>query len=218
MSGYFITATDTDAGKTYVSCLLLDYFAARGDRVGAMKPVASGCNYNSNGTLENSDALLLQQHCSNPQPPMQLLNPYRFEPAIAPHVAAEQQQIAINLATILDSYNQLQQQYDKVIVEGVGGWLVPLNAQQSVATLAQQIQLPVIMVVGVRLGAINHALLTATAIAQSGCHFAGWIANHIDPHMRDSAATIRAIQQRISAPLLAEVTQNQLSLPSLLPL
>lgn len=198
--GYFITGTDTGIGKTWASATLMTAFQQQGKRVLGMKPVASGCEVTPEG-LRNEDALLLQKIGSFTLP-YERVNPYAFEPAIAPHLAAESVHQAIDLAVIKKGAEALAGNCDRLIVEGVGGWEVPLNASESVADLAKVLGLPVIMVVGMRLGCINHALLTAKSIAQSGLQLAGWIANHVDPDMDEQERNIASIQQRIDAPLL----------------
>jgi dethiobiotin synthetase len=198
--GLFITGTDTGIGKTRVALGLMAALQAKGLRVVGMKPVASGCEQTAQG-LRNEDALQLQRQ-SSLEVPYELVNPYAFTPAIAPHIAAEHQHIQIDLAHIRDCYQQLAAQVDVVVVEGVGGWLVPLNAHDTVADLAQRLMLPIINVVGIRLGCINHALLTAQAIAASTLEFKGWIANHIEPSTACSEEMIQTLKERISAPLL----------------
>jgi dethiobiotin synthetase len=172
---YFITGTDTDVGKTLVSCALLHGFAARGRRVVGMKPVAAGCTA---GAL--SDDVLQLRAASNITASDELVNPYAFEPAIAPHLAAQQAGVVIDLMRIVAAYRKLAAQADVVIVEGAGGFMVPLNGSQTGADLAQQLGLPVILVVGMRLGCINHALLTVRAIAELRLQCAGWVANVLD--------------------------------------
>lgn len=172
-----------------------------------MKPIASGCVETAEG-LRNDDALLLQQLSSWPIPYNEI-NPYAFKPAIAPHIAAEQAGICINLETIKRYFEFLSSDSDYIIVEGVGGWLVPLNRQQTIADLATTLGLPVIMVVGIRLGCINHALLTAAQIQQSGNQLAGWIANPIDPQMNELQDNIDTLIEMIDAPHLGTTPHLQ---------
>ncbi len=202
-TGLFITGTDTGIGKTYVSTLLINYFIARGERVIGMKPIASGAQ-SINGRLHNDDAVTLMQ-ASNVSADYELVNPYCFAAAIAPHIAAQQTQTTISLDRIAQCYTALQAQSDRVIVEGVGGWQVPINAQQSVGDIALQLQLPVIMVVGIKLGCLNHALLTAQVIQAQGGHLFGWIANQIDPDMAAFAENISSLETRLNMPLLARI-------------
>lgn len=209
--GYFITGTDTGVGKTRISTALLSAFNTRGCSTAAMKPVATGCANTAQG-LRNDDALALQQHASL-QLSYEHVNPYAFAPAIAPHLAAEQAGQIIDLARIKHGLDILSAQADVVIVEGVGGWSVPLNADASVADLASELGLPVILVVGLRLGCLNHALLTAQSIEQSDLPFAGWIANVIDPAMHCIEENIEALRERIGAPWLGSVRWNTQATP-----
>ncbi|MCK5648516.1 MAG: dethiobiotin synthase [Gammaproteobacteria bacterium] len=207
MKSYFITATDTDAGKTFVSAGLLQSWSALGYKTLGFKPVASGCQITAQG-LRNDDALKLIA-AANVSLDYEIINPYAFEPAIAPHIAARHAGVTIDLQTIVSSILQHQQQADYVLVEGVGGWLVPLNEQQSLADLACLLNFPVILVVNLRLGCINHALLTAQAIAQKGLTIAGWIANSTEPQSNAGGEnitypeeTIQSLKARLNAPLL----------------
>lgn len=201
--GYFVTGTDTEVGKTWCSLGLMAHLQNQGKTVLAMKPVASGCSQTSHG-LRNDDALRLQAQASI-ELPYEMVNPYAFEPAIAPHIAAAHYGVTIKLETIVDTYQRIKDEAELTIVEGVGGWQVPLNDSKSVADLAAALNLPVILVVGLRLGCINHALLTAESIRASGCTLAGWVANRVDPAMQEQQDNIRSIEQRISAPLLGEL-------------
>lgn len=204
--GYFITGTDTEVGKTWCTAGIMTKLRQQGHSVVGMKPVASGCR-EQGGELRNDDALLIQQHGSAVVDYDQI-NPFRFAPPIAPHIAAALAGKRIKLGTIVERFIQLKRLADQVVVEGVGGWLVPLNDEESVADLAVALQLPVILVVGLRLGCINHALLTAESIRAHGCELAGWIANAIDPAMTEPGATIASISQRIDSPLLATLTHS----------
>ncbi len=199
---YFVTGTDTGVGKTLVSCALLHAFAAQGKRVAGLKPVAAGCDAGDH----NEDALALRAASS-----MQLtygqVNPYCFPHAIAPHLAARHAGARIDFKRILASYHELAGQADEVVVEGAGGFLVPLNEKQSSADLAQEFALPVIVVVGMRLGCINHALLTVRAIADYQLECAGWVANILDAGMPALQENIEALRERIAAPLLGIVPQ-----------
>jgi dethiobiotin synthetase len=201
--GYFVTGTDTEVGKTLISLGLLRRLRDQGHRVAGMKPVASGATLSADG-LRNEDALALQRASSQPLD-YALVNPYCFEPPVAPHIAAQRAGITIELDRILDAWRRLAARTDRVVVEGVGGWLVPLGTHHTVADLAQALGLPVILVVGLRLGCINHALLTAQSIRRAGVPFAGWVANGLDPAMAEREANIAAIGSRLEAPLLAEV-------------
>lgn len=198
---FFIAGTDTEIGKTTISCALLQAALGSGLSTLGLKPVASGCKLHD-GQLRNQDALSLQA-LSTIELPYEVINPYAFAPAIAPHVAAAQQGIKIELAVVQHAFYKAQySQPDVLLVEGAGGWLTPISAQHSMADVALCLQLPVILVVGMRLGCINHALLTAQAIAASGLPLAGWIANHLEQDMQPA---VSYLQQKISAPCLAQV-------------
>lgn len=199
--GFFITGTDTDVGKTVCAAELIRWLVQQEWRVAAMKPVASGAHRQADG-LRNDDALQLQA-AANVSLPYTTLNPYCFEPAIAPHLAAEDAGTSIDIAHVDRVLQGIEA--DVVVVEGAGGWQTPLNAQESMADLARALELPVILVVGMRLGCLNHAALTSDAIAASALPFAGWIANHMDPHMVYADRNQSFLADRINAPLLATV-------------
>ena len=197
---YFVTGTDTGVGKTLISCALLHGLAAQGKRVAGMKPVAAGCDDDG----QNEDVLQLRA-AGNVAVDHGQINPYCFAPAIAPHLAAQLAGASIDVGHILASYSALAGQAEVLIVEGVGGFLVPLNDGQDGGDLARQLGLPVILVVGMRLGCLNHTLLTVEAINQRGLTLAGWVANIVDPGMAMIEQNIAALQQRIAAPLLGTV-------------
>ena len=203
MRGFFITGTDTNVGKTWVTAGLLHAFNEQGLRTIAMKPVASGCT-SVDGQLRNADAECLIQHMNTPADYSEV-NPYSFMPAIAPHIAAEQAGKHLELENIQQAADGLAQRADLILVEGVGGWQVPLNDTQTVADLAVILQLPVIMVVSIRLGCLNHALLTAQSIQASGLQLAGWVANMCDSSDSFSEENISALQQRLDCPMLARL-------------
>lgn len=207
MKGFFVTGTDTEIGKTWCSLGLIARLQQDGQRVAAMKPVASGCEVTPDG-LRNDDAQKLQMQASV-QLPYELVNPYAFQPAIAPHIAAEESGRRITLPGITDAFNHVRTEADYTIVEGVGGWRVPLNEEQTVADLARALGLPVILVVGLRLGCINHALLSAEAIRADGCTLAGWIGNGVDPEMAQQANNIHTLEKWLDAPLLGVVPYQQ---------
>ncbi|MDO8414403.1 MAG: dethiobiotin synthase [Gallionellaceae bacterium] len=197
---YFITGTDTGVGKTLIACALLHGYATQGQRVIGMKPVAAGWDEDD----LNPD---VKQLCaaSNIAAPVGQINPYSFSLPLAPHIAAHHAGIHIDLAHVIAAYHELAVQADVVIVEGVGGFKVPLNEHEDSADLAVQLGLPVILVVGVRLGCLNHALLTLAAIQASGLRCAGWVANVLESAMPVVAENIAALKQRINAPLLGIV-------------
>jgi len=202
-SGFFITGTDTGVGKTMMTCALLHAFARRGRRVVGMKPVASGAARDA-GVLMSGDVMMLR-FASNVDAPLHLVNPYCFEPPIAPHVAAERAGVTMDLAQIKRAYGELAAAADLVMVEGVGGFCVPLGRGSDTSDLARELELPVILVVGVRLGCLNHALLTARAIREARLELAGWIANRIDPAMVAAEESVRALVERLAAPLLGDI-------------
>ena len=201
--GFFITGTDTEVGKTVVATALVRGLVAQGLRVAVMKPVASGSQRTPAG-LRNEDALALIQ-ASNVAAPYDRVNPYCFEPAISPHIAAEEAGIAVDLNHIRTNFDSLAAAADLVIVEGAGGWLAPLGPNASMKDLARALDLPTILVVGVRLGCINHALLTKLAIESHGTTFAGWIANTVDPAMPRRKENLEALTRGLGAPPLALV-------------
>lgn len=196
-----MTGTDTGVGKTLVACALLSALAGRGLRVVGMKPVAAGAEPAARG-LRNEDVEQLVA-AGNVIAPRELVNPYCFEPPIAPHIAAERAGVAIELDRIEASFRTLAGLADAVIVEGAGGFRVPLGPDADTAQLAARLALPVVLVVGMRLGCLNHALLTAEAIAARGLRLAGWIANQVDAHMVAADDNVRALEALIAAPMLA---------------
>lgn len=204
---YFVTGTDTGSGKTTIASALIRHFVDQGRKTVGMKPIASGCE-RINDQLVNEDVTALIQ-ASNVIAPLTLVNPYHFMPAIAPHIAASQVGIHIDMDVILTAYRQLSALTDIVVVEGAGGFLVPVNSHQTLADLAVQLNIPIILVVGMRLGCINHALLTVEAIKSRGLHLAGWVANQVDPEMADFEANLESLQARIEAPCLSVVRYGQ---------
>lgn len=203
-NAFFITGTDTDVGKTTVAAGLLCAARRQGFSTLAIKPVASGCDVTAQG-LRNSDALALAQQSSIKLPYAQI-NPFAFAPAIAPHLAAQQAGVKLDMATLQQACLQVvNQQADLTVIEGAGGWRVPISASQTMADLAKALQLPVILVVGVRLGCINHALLTAETIARDGLTLTGWIANCLDPTMPALADNLISLEQHLKSPCLAQV-------------
>jgi len=197
--GLFVTGTDTGVGKTMAACALLHAVAARGLPVCGMKPVAAG---REDGRFADVEALIA---AGNVQAARNQVNPYAFEPPIAPHIAAEQAGIRIELATLEAAFRGLAAQADFVVVEGAGGFIIPLNAEDTSADLARRLGLPVVLVVGMRLGCLNHALLTRRAIAEHGLACAGWICNVIDPDMACFDENRSALLQRLDAPLLGTI-------------
>lgn len=205
--GLFVTGTDTGVGKTLVSAALLHALAKHYPRVVGMKPIAAGTEL-INGVQANDDVLALRA-ASTVQVPAALDNPVLLPDPLSPHLAAQRAGVRITVAQLLAAYQALSAQTDAVVVEGAGGFLVPLSDTENGADLARALALPVVLVVGLRLGCLNHALLTAQAIAAAGLPLAGWVANHIDPTMLAQADNIAYLQQqlhtRYQAPLLATV-------------
>ncbi len=202
-NAFFVTGTDTGVGKTLVSAGLLLAARARGLETAALKPVAAGCEATAAG-LRNEDALLLQSVISRPLAYEQI-NPVALEPAIAPHIAALQARRSLSVDRLAGFCRGVLGEADFTLVEGAGGWRVPLNAAETLADLARVLRLPVILVVGIRLGCINHALLTAEAVLRDGLTLAGWVANRIDPDMPCQDENIASLVQRLPAPLLGEL-------------
>lgn len=204
MSAYFITGTDTEIGKTFVTCALLQRQAQQGVRAVGMKPVAAGLD--ADGRNEDVEQILAAAPVAAPR---ELVNPYAFNAPMAPHAAAAEEGRVIRFAPIHAAFNQLKTLADTVIVEGVGGFRVPLGPEGDSADLAQTLGLPVLLVVGLRLGCINHALLTVEAIQARGLTLAGWVANGIDPAMRSPEATVAALTEAIVAPCLGVIPTLQ---------
>jgi len=206
MKSVFITGTDTGVGKTWIACSLMRAFSGQGVKVVGMKPLASGAQL-QDGRLRNEDALQLHA-LSNIDVPYDWINPYCFEPAIAPHIAAQQSGISISLDAIQHAYHRLQDLADVVIVEGVGGWAVPINASQTMADVAMTMNLPVLMVVGMRLGCLNHAILTAQAIQSSLLSLVAWVANSPDPDMPVLQENLDTLKNFIPATLASVVEHD----------
>lgn len=201
INSWFITATDTDAGKTYVSSLLLQGFKARGTAALGVKPIAAGAD----GQGCNGDALLLQQ-CSGIALPYKVINPICYQAPVAPHLAAANEQLPIDEAQLDAALAQWQQlPVQQLLIEGAGGWLLPINNQRYLADWVADKQLPVVLVVGMKLGCLNHAMLTVREIERSGCFLLGWVANCIDPDMALLEQNIADLRQRITAPCLGVV-------------
>jgi dethiobiotin synthetase len=196
----FVTGTDTGVGKTRVAAALCRGLAARGTRVAAMKPVASGCALTPEG-LRNEDALTLLA-AMNVRARYSDVNPYAFAPAIAPHIAASEAGVDIDFDVLDRAYERLRMQSQALIVEGAGGWLAPLDSSRAFADLAVHWRMDVILVVGLRLGCLNHALLTAESIERRGLRLRGWVANSIDPEFERLTQNISSLKSRISAPCL----------------
>ena len=200
---WFVAGTDTEIGKTFVACALLHALSNQGLSAIGMKPVAAGTD--EHGRNDDVEALIA---ASGVKAPRDLVNPYLFAPAIAPHIAAVEEGRPIDLERIAQSFAALRPLADAIIVEGVGGFCVPLGPQVDAADLAQRLALPVILVVGMRLGCISHALLSAQAIAARGLTLAGWVANRIDPKMARFDENLASLEERLAAPLLGVIPAN----------
>lgn len=196
--GIFVTGTDTGVGKTVVAVALVHHLRRRGLRVGVMKPVAAG------GSPRNEDAVALIE-ATGRDLDYDLVNPYFFDEPVAPHLIAERDGVHIDTARVKDCYDRIAADSDVVVVEGAGGWLVPTAPHASMADLALVLQLPVVLVVGLRLGCLNHALLTAEAVRSRGLELAGWVANSIEPVMLRREENIRSLDERLGAPRWGEV-------------
>lgn len=200
-SAYFLTGTDTEIGKTHIACALLERARLLGLRATGLKPVAAGIEADG----ENDDVRRIRQ-ASNVALPTPIRNPYCFAPPIAPHLAAAQAGVEIDFARIAASLSNAQQHADFVVVEGAGGFCIPLGPDQTSADLAVALQLPVILVVGLRLGCLNHALLTAEAITRRGLVLAGWVGNHLATPMSHAAENMATLRALLPAPCLGEVS------------
>lgn len=201
----FVTGTDTEIGKTHVACGLLRAARAHGLRVAAFKPVASGCELTPQG-LRNDDALALYA-AADSTAAYSLLNPYAFAPPIAPHLAAAEARVTISLQHIRACHAQLAADADLVVVEGAGGWTVPLGADVSFASLAQAAGWPVLLVVGMRLGCVNHARLSVESITRR-VHCLGWVANCLPPEQDRLAENIACLRQVLPVPWLGTIGAN----------
>ncbi|RCS29422.1 dethiobiotin synthase [Rhodanobacter denitrificans] len=197
----FIAGTDTGIGKTHAACTLLHALRAAGHDVCGMKPVASGCTETPAG-LRNDDALALQAAGGDAGLPYALVNPVALRDPLSPHLAAAHDGVAITLAPLREAFERLQATHHTVVVEGVGGWLVPLAPGLFASDIAKQWQLPVILVVGLRLGCLNHALLSARTIVADGCRLLGWIGNGIDPAMDAPGENLDTLRELLPAPCL----------------
>jgi dethiobiotin synthetase len=200
---YFITGTDTGVGKTRISAALLQALCRQGVRAVGMKPVASGCDWTPDG-WRNEDALELQA-ASDPRPAYELVNPIALPEATAPTIAANKAGITIELPPILSAYRALREQADAVVVEGVGGWLAPLSGELDQSDLVRALDLDVVLVVGMRLGCLNHARLSARAIRADGCRLVAWAANSATEPMANADEYFQALQRALDVPCLGRI-------------
>jgi dethiobiotin synthetase len=191
--GFFVAGTDTEVGKTFVSRELILFLKSEGLHVGGMKPVASGCEL-SEGLWRNEDAVILRSVSSVPLP-YEWVNPISFIPPISPHLAAKLENRTISLEEIRTAFSLIASQVRVIVVEGAGGWLSPLGSGLDVAAVAKDLGLPVILVVGIRLGCINHARLSIRHIRESGIPFAGWVANCVQPDLLMAQETIASLAE-----------------------
>ncbi|GAB2567927.1 dethiobiotin synthase [Dyella jejuensis] len=197
----FIAGTDTGIGKTHAACTLIHALRATGRSVCGMKPVASGCEQTAQG-LRNDDALALLAAGSEPSPAYEQVNPVALREPLSPHLAAAHAGVTIALPPLHTAFRALCNSYDTVVVEGVGGWRVPLAAGLFASDIAKAWTLPVVLVVGLRLGCLSHALLTAQAIAADGCRLLGWIGNRVDPQMAAVEENIDTLRTLLPIPCL----------------
>ncbi len=202
---FFITGTDTEIGKTYTTAALLHYFNQQGLKTAGLKPIASDAQQTANG-LRNDDALQLQAAMSM-EFPYDQVNPFTFEPPIAPHIAVEPDRLDVQ-STIAACQSVLNSEYEVLLVEGAGGWAAPLNYEETFADLASAFAFPIILVVGLKLGCLNHTILSWESINARSLPFAGWIANHIDPHMLEQTKNIKTLEKVIGMPPLAIIPHN----------
>jgi dethiobiotin synthetase len=203
--GIFITGTDTGVGKTVVACGLVRALRKAGARVSVMKPVASGSLRTPEG-LRNEDALALMEAAGLDDLTLYArVNPYCFEPPISPHIAAEADKIEIDVDLIRHEFEQLAASADWIVVEGAGGWLAPLNERETMADLASALAIPVLLVVGLKLGCLNHAQLTRLAVRAHGVPLVGWVASAIDPQMSHLEANLESLERLLGEPPLAAV-------------
>lgn len=198
MFSVYVTGTDTGIGKTLASSALLHVLRGHGLRAVGMKPVASGCEQ-VDGQWRNADAVALLA-ASDPKPAYADLNPYALPLPLAPELAAHDAGVVVTLEKLLFAHAQVASQADALVVEGVGGWAAPLSATLMQADFVHALRMPVLLVVGLRLGCLNHALLSARAIAADGAHLAGWIASHVDPAMERVEDNIAMLRERMPAP------------------
>lgn len=203
---YFVTGTDTDVGKTYVSALLLKYMRQRGSVIG-YKPIAAGADF-VNGELHNDDAVTLRS-ASSELIDYQRVNPICFEPPIAPHIAAEKANVSLTVDVLNQWWTQEQGHSDIALIEGAGGWRLPLNSSEYLSDFVRRQDCEVIVVVGMKLGCLNHALLTIEAIKADGLCIKGWIANQLHEPMAFYDDNLAYLKQSIDAPFIGEVKANQ---------
>ena len=209
---WFITGTDTGAGKTFITSALLHAFAAAGLRAVAMKPLAAGV-IEKDGLRINEDVACLQAAMGAHAPPLSVINPYALSDPTAPHIAAARAGVRLALGPIATAYRDARRLAEVVLVEGVGGWCLPLNESEWLSDIPRSLDLPVLLVAGIRLGGLNHTLLTARAVAADGCRLDGWIANLLDPEYAYATETIDTLATHLGCPPLAVVAWSSQSDP-----
>lgn len=201
--GYFITGTDTDIGKTRIALGVLTLLGDAGYTTTVMKPVSAGCIKTNEG-LRNEDALELIKHATI-KPAYESVNPYAFEAAIAPHIAANNTNVTIEIKTIKKHFNDISKKADFTVVEGAGGWNVPINASETMADVAKSLNLPVVLVVGMKLGCLNHAITTTQSMLNKEVEIAGWVANSVTLHFIEQQANIDTLKSRLAIPFLGTI-------------
>ena len=206
MTNFFITVSDTGVGKTWFTVAFMAALKRRGLNVMGMKPIATGAE-KIKDKLINEDAKLIMQNCSQ-RVSYNLVNPFVFELPSSPHVAAKHQGTVIDLDQIIKNYHFLKSMCDVLVVEGVGGWRTPITDEHSLTDLVSKLNVSVILVVGMRLGCINHAILTAEAIKADGLNLCGWASNHLDRVYSDSEETIKTLKKRLNCPHIANLPHN----------
>lgn len=201
---FFITGTDTEIGKTFATCCLLQAARKQGLSTAAVKPVAAGGIHTEAG-FRNEDALQLQKLCT-PKLEYDEINPVFLAQAIAPHVAAEQEHLVVNASELAEHCRKIiNKKADLTLIEGAGGWMVPLNQEEYISDMVKLLDIPVILVVGMKLGCLNHALLTVKALQEDGFNLHGWIANQLVPEMPAFKENIKTLEAKIKAPLITTI-------------
>ena len=206
MTNFFITGTDTGVGKTWFTVAFMGALKRKGLSVMGMKPIATGAE-KTKGRLINEDAKLILQNCSQ-MVSYNLVNPFVFELPSSPHVAAKHQGTVIDLDQIIKNYHFLKSMCDVLVVEGVGGWRTPITDEHSLTDLVSKLNVSVILVVGMRLGCINHAILTAEAIKADGLNLCGWVSNNLDRVYSNSEETIKTLKKRLDCPHIGNLLYN----------
>ncbi|MBW8830628.1 MAG: dethiobiotin synthase [Burkholderiales bacterium] len=204
MNAWFVTGTDTGVGKTLIAAALMHRLREHCQRVVGMKPIAAGSQCMPDGSWSNEDTIALRDAASV-DAPLALVNPYLLAAPVSPHIAARREDVTIDIERILAAFRGLQAMSDAIVVEGAGGFRVPLTDSLDGADLAVALELPLVLVVGLRLGCLNHALLTAESIASRGLRLAGWVANRVDPQMPEQQANLDLLAKRLDAPCLGDV-------------